>query len=299
MTFSIVAVDRDNKEIGFAIASCTWDAGMVGTAKAELGALCSQAQGYYPFHSILYEKLEEKKSLSEVLEEFHRVDENIQNRQVGMVSFAGEALAFTGEKCEDWAGHIIGDDYAIQGNILTGPNVIQKMAEAFEASDGMLAERLYAALQAGDDVGGDIRGKMSARVLVKKKGTSLEDTYIDLTVEDHDEPIQEIGRLLAVRRKIYKAYLLQMAIMKADEQSKVKALKEMDTYLSDKVDRTVIDYHSFVGETALELGLDEMAVNAFRRVVKIGPRLAGHFRKQKETGEMPEALVDKILMGLS
>ena len=75
MTFSIVAVDLEAKEIGFAIASCTWDAGMVGTAKAELGAICSQAQGYFPFHSIFYEKLKENLTLEEILDEFKKVDD--------------------------------------------------------------------------------------------------------------------------------------------------------------------------------------------------------------------------------
>ncbi len=294
MTFSIVGVDIENKEIGFAIASCTWNAGMVGTAKAELGAICSQAQGYFPFHSIFYEQLAKGASMEEILEEFKRVDSNIENRQVGMVSFSGDSFAFTGTKTGDYSGHIIGKNYACQGNILTGRDVLEKMADAFESTEGALVERLYAALQAGDDVGGDIRGKMSARVLVKRKGAGLDDTDMDFTVEDHDEPVREIGRLLDVLKKVYRAYQLQNAVEKAEGDEKISALEAMEHYLSDKVDRTVVDYHMFVGETNLELGFREKAVVAFGRVLTISPGLSGYFKKEKEEGRMPANLVDEL-----
>ncbi len=295
MTFSIVAVDKENKEVGLAIASCTWDAGMVGSAKAEVGTICSQASGNFEFHSILYDKLAENLTMEEIFEEFKRVDENIQTRQVGIISFEGKPFAFTGDKTIAWSGHIIGEDYACQGNILTGADVIEKMAEAFENSEGPLAEKLYAALQAGDDVGGDARGKMSARVLVKKKGIGLDGTYIDLNVEDHDEPVREVGRLLAVLKKVNQAYMLRSAVKKADDENKLKSLEEMDMYLSDKVDKTVVDYHRFVADQYLALGLKEKAIEVYRRVVKISPGLTGFFKREKETGKMPADVVDAIL----
>ncbi|MFW9977097.1 MAG: DUF1028 domain-containing protein [Candidatus Thorarchaeota archaeon] len=298
MTFSIVGIDIERREIGFAIASCTWDAGMVGTAVAELGALCSQAQGYFPFHSLFYEKLSEGLKVSEILEEFRKTDEDFETRQVGMVSFTGEAFAFTGTETDDYAGHIIGNGYTCQGNILTGRDVLESMAKAFESTKGMLAERLYAALQAGDDVGGDLRGKMSARVLVKKKGAGLEDTYIDFTVEDHDEPVHEIGRLLGVLKKVYRAYQLQQAVEKAESDEKISALEEMELYLSDKVDRTVVDYHTFVGETSLELGLREKAVQAFQRVLMISPGLSRYLKKEKEEGRMAADFIDQVFSEL-
>ncbi|TXT54558.1 MAG: hypothetical protein BAJATHORv1_60054 [Candidatus Thorarchaeota archaeon] len=296
MTFSIVAVDIESKEIGFAIASCTWDAGMVGTAKAEKGALCSQAQGYFPFHSVLYEKIDEGMNLEQIFEEFKKIDENIENRQVGMVSFSGEVFAFTGSENDEYAGHIIGDSYACQGNILTGPEVLEHMSQTFESSDGMLAEKLYAALQAGDDVGGDIRGKMSARVLVKKKnGSDLEDTYIDLRVEDHDEPVKEIGRLLAVRKKIFNAYLAMRKVMETGERDKIVALEEMQEYLSDKVDRTVIDYHSFLADEFLQMGLEEEAINSYQDVLTIAPKLIRSLKKQVKSGHIPKSIFEKIV----
>jgi uncharacterized Ntn-hydrolase superfamily protein len=295
MTFSIVAVDTEEEEIGFAIASCTWNAGSVGTAKAELGAICSQAQGYYPFHRIFYESLQENMSLERIFEEFKKVDKDIEHRQVGMVSYSGETLAFTGENTDDWAGHRLGKNYACQGNILTGPDVLENMSRAFEESKGPLVERLYAALQAGDDAGGDLRGKMSARVLVKKKGSGMDDTYFDFNIEDHDEPVREIGRLLRVLRKIYNAYLKQNAVDKAEtKDAKIRALEDMDEYLSDKVDRTVVDYHSFVASTSVELGLHERAVAAYKRVLKISPKLANFIRREGEKGKIPADVLDAI-----
>jgi len=232
--------------------------------------------------------------MDEIFSEFKKIDPNIETRQVGMVSFSGDVFAFTGEKTDPYSGHIIGKDYACQGNILTGRDVLEKMAEAFEAANGMLAERLYAALQAGDVVGGDIRGKMSARVLVKKKGAGFEDTFIDFTVEDHDEPVREIGRLFRVLKKVYTAYQLQTAVEKAEGDAKLPALEELERYLSDKVDRSVVDYHSYVGETSLALGFREKAIQAFRRVLKISPGMAVLFKRMGTEGKIPADIVDEL-----
>jgi uncharacterized Ntn-hydrolase superfamily protein len=143
MTFSIVASDKDNKEVGFAIASCTWNAGSVCTAKAGIGAVASQAQGYFKFHGEFYEKLSEGKTLPEIHDHFKSIDDNIENRQVGLVTADGKAYAFTGNECGNWAGELVGEGYAVQGNILTGPEVIEAMAKAFEESEGTLVELVY------------------------------------------------------------------------------------------------------------------------------------------------------------
>ncbi|MHA1907274.1 MAG: DUF1028 domain-containing protein [Candidatus Thorarchaeota archaeon] len=291
MTFSIVATDKESKEVGFAIASCTWNAGMVCTAKAGKGAVASQAQGYFKFHGEFYEKLAEGKTLPEIHEYFKSIDENIENRQVGLVTSEGDAYAFTGSKCGSWAGEKIGNGYAVQGNILIGPEVVEAMAEAFERTEGTLVERLYAALQAGDDIGGDIRGKMSARILVTNE--ELGD-YLDINVEDHDEPVKEVGRIIGVGMKVIGAYMLQVEVMKADDANKIVALEKMEHYLADKVDRTVVDYHSFVGDTSLELGLKEKAISSYRNVLQISPLLKRHFEEQKSSGEMPTNIVDAI-----
>jgi uncharacterized Ntn-hydrolase superfamily protein len=128
-------------------------------------------------------------------------DEGRDLRQVGIVDAQGKAAAYTGKGCFEWAGHIIGPGYACQGNILAGPKVVEAMAEAFEKSEGELAHRLVAALEAGQAAGGDRRGQQSAALLVvREKGGygGFNDRYVDLRVDDHPEPIKELKRLLSL-----------------------------------------------------------------------------------------------------
>jgi len=131
MTFSIVAVDVRSGETGFAISSCSWDSGRVGLAEAGVGSIVSQARGNMAFRSLFFEKLDDGMSLEQILAHFRETDEEIESRQVGMITLDGEALSFTGEKCAYWAGHKTGEDYACQGNILVGPEVVERMTEAF------------------------------------------------------------------------------------------------------------------------------------------------------------------------
>ncbi|MGY5853195.1 MAG: DUF1028 domain-containing protein [Candidatus Thorarchaeota archaeon] len=273
MTFSIVAVDRENKEAGFAIASCFWNAGQVGFAKADAGAIVSQARGNWSFIPLFFEKLEEKMSLEDILEHFRSTDEDFESRQVGMVSFQGDAVTFTGKDCFQ-PNQRSGRDYACQGNILARPEVIDRMAEAFENTEGSLAERFYSALQAGDDAGGDMRGKMSARVwVVKNRNNPLTDTLIDFTVEDHPEPVREIGRLIELRKNLYATWGMMEAASKLEGVEQETALSELESFLEDKVDRAYLDFHSFLAETYLERNQREKAIAAYRTVKAISPRM--------------------------
>ena len=220
MTFSIVAIDKKNKEVGFAIASCAWNAGLVCRAEPEVGVIASQAQGNIVFLKEFFEQLEKKKSLEEIMHHFKEIDEKIEHRQIGMVTFKGDSFSFTGEKNAYWAGHKTGKDYACQGNILVGSEVIEQMSSAFEKTDGSLTERLYAALKAADEAGGDSRGKQSARLLVKKIGArkDISDVLIDITIEDHAEPVKEVGRILDVRNNLNRLYAFYGELHKTENK---------------------------------------------------------------------------------
>jgi uncharacterized Ntn-hydrolase superfamily protein len=127
-------------------------------------------------------------------------------RQVGVVDAKGEAATFTGEECNAWAGGRTGKHYAVQGNILAGKKVVDAMAAAFEESEGDLGERMIAALQAGQDAGGDTRGMQSAALLiVREKGgyAGFNDRYRDLRVDDHEQPIKELLRVYRLHREIF------------------------------------------------------------------------------------------------
>ncbi|TFG29632.1 DUF1028 domain-containing protein [Candidatus Thorarchaeota archaeon] len=296
MTFSIVAIDQEKREVGFAIASCVWDAGIVCSAKCEVGAIASQAQGNLQFLHVFFQKLGEKLSLERTLDHFKTIDDQIESRQIGMVTFGGETLAFTGKKCTPWAGHRIGKNYACQGNILTGPEVIENMVEAFESSEGMLAERLYAALQSGDDAGGDRRGKVSARILVEKKRMGVfNDTFLDINVEAHNEPVKEVGRILDVGKHVYRAWLLMRDVSKSEEGKKIGHLEKLEQLIGYREESAFIDFFSFLGDEYLKLGQRKRAMKYYQRVLRISPGMKDLYKIQRESNEMPADVVDELL----
>ena len=200
-TFSIVAADPETGEAGVAVASRFFAVGsVVPWAHAGVGAVATQSFANTTYGPRGLDLLARGLSPDEVLQVMLRVDEDRGRRQVGLVSAAGKSATYTGEGCITWAGGRNGKNYAVQGNILAGEGVVQAMEKAFLASAGKaLAERLYAALKAGDDAGGDSRGKQSASLLVvREKGGygGFNDRAVDVRVDDHAEPMIELRRLL-------------------------------------------------------------------------------------------------------
>lgn len=204
-TFSIVGRDPDTGDLGVAVQSKFLAVGsVVPWARAGVGAIATQSYantGYGPEGLKLL--AEGELSAQEVLDRLIAADEERHLRQVGIVDAQGRAAAYTGEECFHWAGHIVGQDYACQGNILVSEDTVQAMARTFETAQGDLADRLVAALEAGQAAGGDSRGRQSASLLVvREKGGygGFNDRYVDLRVDDHPMPIQELKRLLGLHR---------------------------------------------------------------------------------------------------
>lgn len=207
-TFSIVASDLGKREWGVAVASKFLAVGaVVNWAQAEVGAVATQALARVGFGPDGLTLLEQGKSAGETLKTLLQADDDRAERQVGIVDRAGHAVAHTGQKCLEWAGHRVGQGYSCQGNILTGPEVLEAMVESFEASSGELADRLLSALRAGDECGGDKRGKQSAAVLVVRKGGGYggdTDRYLDLRVDDGPEPTQRLQELVNMHHVFFK-----------------------------------------------------------------------------------------------
>lgn len=207
MTFSIVAYDPDASEWGVAVASKFLAAGaVVPFARAGAGAVATQSYANLAYGPEGLAMMERGMSAVETVAAVTAGDEQRALRQVGMVDAAGTAATFTGDECFDWAGGRIGDGYACQGNILTGPEVIDEMVAAFEAGSGDLAGRLVGALAAGDRAGGDRRGRQSAGLLVVRSGggyLGASDVAVDLRVDDHPQPVTELGRLLELHRLLF------------------------------------------------------------------------------------------------
>ena len=199
-TFSIVARDPATEELGVAVQSRAFRAAaIVSYARAGVGAIATQAsanQSYGPRGLAL---LEQGLSPAEVVARLTSTDEGRDRRQLAVIDARGRVRAYTGSRTSEWAGHIEGENYSVQGNILASEEVVRAMAHAFETADGELAERLMAALDAGQAAGGDARGKQSGGILVVKPiGGSgrTTDRWVDVRVDDHPTPFVEIRRLL-------------------------------------------------------------------------------------------------------
>ena len=204
MTFSIAARSSDGTQYGVAVASKFLAVGAaVPAAAADVGALATQAMANLGYRSAGLALLGAGRTPAEVLAELTAADDDRDQRQAGVVGSSGPGATFTGSACFAWAGGVTGDGYAIQGNMLTGPDVIAAMERAFNASpvDDPLADRLLAALQAGDLAGGDRRGRQSSALYVVTPGGGYgggSDVLVDLRVDDHLDPVPELVRLLGL-----------------------------------------------------------------------------------------------------
>ena len=199
-TFSIVATD--GVDWGVAVASKFLAVGSaVPAARAEVGAIATQAMANTSYKQLGLDLLEAGRPASEVVEVLTGDDEGREHRQLGVVDRHGGAATYTGSRCFEWAGGRTGKGCACQGNILTGPEVVDALLTVFESSTGELVDRLMGALAAGDLAGGDRRGRQSAAILVVRRHAGyggFDDQMVDLRVDDDLEPISELSRLLGL-----------------------------------------------------------------------------------------------------
>ncbi len=272
-TFSIVARDPATNELGVAVASRFFAVGsVVPWARADVGAVATQAYANTTFGWRALDMLEAGMSVEAIRDSLVASDPGSARRQFGIVAANGEAVTFTGDSCSSWAGGRAGANYAIQGNILAGEQVVAQMEKAFLASQGSLASRLYAALLAGEAVGGDSRGKQSAAIYVVKAGAGyggFTDNAIDIRVDDSPEPFQEIGRLLNIAEMNYswnEAWTLFTR----------KEFKEA-LPLMERTARLAPDYAEVLYDLAvIRLANDDVrgALTALEGALKLSPKLA-------------------------
>jgi uncharacterized Ntn-hydrolase superfamily protein len=207
-TFSIVAADPTTGEVGCAVQSRYFAIGAVTPwVRAGVGAVATQAMGVVARNgeralSALAAQVDPAAALDQALAE----DDDRELRQLGAVSADGRAAAFTGRDCIEWAGHLVGDGFAVQGNMLASAEVLAAMRSAFLDTLAPLPERMIAALEAGQAAGGDRRGQQAAAVVVEQLGAAERsregiDRVCDLRVDDHTEPIVELRRLIILWRQ--------------------------------------------------------------------------------------------------
>jgi uncharacterized Ntn-hydrolase superfamily protein len=203
-TYSIVARDPETGEMGVAVQSHWFSVGsIVSWGEAGVGVVATQSFVNPAFGPNGLELLKSGMTAEQVVDKLIAEDEERDVRQLAIIDVNGNVKSYTGKNCISGAGNIVGENYSVQANLMLNDKVPGAMSKAFEESKGPLAERLMAALFAAQEVGGDIRGKQAAAILVVKgrsTGQVWEDRLIDLRVEDNPEPLKELSRLLKVHR---------------------------------------------------------------------------------------------------
>jgi uncharacterized Ntn-hydrolase superfamily protein len=255
MTFSIVARSSDGLAHGVAVASKFLSVGaVVPAAEAGVGALATQSYANVAYRPQGLTLLRTQVAAADVVAGLTAADPGREQRQLGLVGRFGEGATFTGPACHAWAGGLAGDGYAVQGNILAGPQVVERMRDAFLASEKStpggsamaLARRLVIALRAGDEAGGDSRGRQSAALLVVAPGAGYggtTDVAVDLRVDDHSDPCGELERLLGLHALMFEKAdpdtLLDLSGPLADE---VRALLVRRGHAQENLDEALSDW---------------------------------------------------------
>jgi uncharacterized Ntn-hydrolase superfamily protein len=207
VTFSLVACDLEARQWGVVVASKFLAVGaVVPWARADVGAVATQASANVSYGPRGLELLATGASAQETIDRLTGDDPGAPERQIGVVDGGGGSATFTGPECFDWAGGRAGPGYAAQGNLLVGAAVVEALADTFEGTEGPLVERLLASLQAGEEAGGDRRGRQSAAVIVRQTDAGYgggTDILVDLRVDDHVEPVTELQRLYAIQDLLF------------------------------------------------------------------------------------------------
>ncbi|MCY3742093.1 MAG: DUF1028 domain-containing protein [Candidatus Poribacteria bacterium] len=205
-TFSIVGYDAETGDLGIAVQSKFFAVGsVVPWAEAGVGAIATQSWANTTYGPNGLKLLKSGLSAEQSLERLIADDPGRATRQVGIVDAEGNVANYTGDECNAWAGAVSSKHYTAQGNILAGEDVVKAMGKAFEETEGELADKLMAALFAGQEKGGDTRGQQSAAILVVRKQSGyggFNDRYIDLRVDDSERPIEALQRLLEIHKKL-------------------------------------------------------------------------------------------------
>lgn len=269
-TFSIVAIDPVTGDLGIAVASRYFAVGaVVPWADAGVGAVATQAGvnvGYGPRAlELLRQGLTAQQVLNRLLAEdtFPRKDA----RQVAIVDAKGNVAVFTGPAANAWRGHVTGKTWSAQGNILVGEHVVEAMGRAFESTNDELAEKLYAALKAGDDAGGDSRGRQSASMLVVRKGggrNTNNDRYVFINVDDHPDPMHELRRLLNLQMSINHRGALTRALSENRLGDALASAEKLAAY--QPLDAA---QHVNLGFVAYLAGRSDRALDAFARAQQL------------------------------
>lgn len=286
MTYSIVARDEASGELGVAVQSRAFGVGMCAWARAGVGAVATQSfteRGYGPRGLNL---LAAGESPADALEQLVEADDQRDLRQVAFLSADGRTAAHTGAACIPDCGHTARNGVSAQGNMLASPAVWHAAADTFEETDGVLAERLLAALDAAEDAGGDFRGRESATLLVVS-GDPEEKPWqpvVDLRVDNHDEPLRELRRLhglmAAYRRR--RGFDDRTDLEKEVEIARAAGLPPDQVALTGAL-------------VAVKRDDPEAAAAQLKPIAAADPRWRETFERHVRLGHLPQAVLDRLV----
>jgi uncharacterized Ntn-hydrolase superfamily protein len=297
-TYSIVARDRATGDLGVAVQSHWFSVGaIVSWAEAGVGAIATQSFVDAGYGMRGLELMRTGVPAPEALDRLVAADDQREVRQVAMIDTQGRVGTFTGKQAIAAAGHRTGNQYSVQANMMESEKVWPAMAAAFETSEGDLADRMLAALEAAQAAGGDIRGKQSAALLVVKATSTGRpwiggDRLFDLRVEDSAEPLVELRRLVR----------LQRAYLHAGRGDDFAAEKKIDEALEEYSAATrlapeIQELPFWVAVTLASVGREEEALRVFRQVFAKEPHWAELVPRLPPAGLLPDdpQLIERIL----
>jgi len=295
-TYSIVARDTVTGEMGVAVQSHWFSVGSLVTwAEAGVGAVATQSFVDPAYGHLGLELIRAGKTAQQALEALIAGDPGRDVRQVAMIDAHGNVAAHTGKKCIQSAGHIVGRNYSVQANLMLNDKIWGAMSRAYESATGSLAERMMLALEAAQSVGGDIRGKQSAAILIVKPestGRSWADRVMELRVEDHAEPLKELRRLL----RVHEAYdHMNRGDLAVEHDDAALALKEYGAAEAMFPDNLEMKFWHAVSLATMNR-LDE-ALPLFKEIFARDKKWATLVPRLPASGILPDdqAMIKKIL----
>jgi len=295
-TYSIVALDETTGELGVAVQSHWFSVGfLVPWAKAGVGAVATQSFVKVDYGPDGLQLMESGITAVDALKTLTSKDEGEAVRQVGMIDIKGNVAAHTGSRCIKYAGHIVGENYSVQANMMANGTVPKAMAVAFEKTKGDLADRMMAALEAAEAEGGDIRGKQSAAMVIvsgEPSGVDWKDTKLSLRIEDHPTPLIELKRLIRVHRA-YQHANMGDHYMETEEID--KALIEYSKAAEYYPENPELPYWSAIA--LANGGRLEEALPVFQSVFQRNPDLKTMTPRLVKSGLLPDdkSLISKIM----
>jgi uncharacterized Ntn-hydrolase superfamily protein len=295
-TFSIVARDPDTGELGVAVQSHWFSVGpIVPWAEAGVGAIATQSFVDPSYGKNGLELMRGGKSAPDTLKELLAKDEGREVRQVAMIDAQGRVDAWTGKNDIQAAGHIVGKNFSVQANLMLNDKVWPAMARAFESTKGDLADRMLAALDAAQAVGGDIRGKQSAALLVvtgKPTGLAWKDRTFDLRVDDSAEPLVELRRLVKLQRAYNHMNAGDLAVEKKDNEGALREYGAAEKLVPDNAE--MIYWHAVA---LVNMGRVDESLPLFRRVFAMDKNWVTLTPRLPKSGLLPDdpKLIERIV----